>query len=98
MKKTLFAVIIFGLFLSHAESDAQPGEISGQTTIISGTLFKVSVERREIYIVNDSRMIRFTADQELCDRFKDEINTMVSIEYVKGNDGALYITAMKIIK
>jgi hypothetical protein len=96
MKTVFSAIMVFSLLLSWGVVTAQTTEIAGQITVISGKLKHVSVEKQEIYIINDTRIIKFKADKELCDKFKDDINAIVIIHYVKKKDGALYITAMQI--
>ena len=98
MKTVLSAIMVFSLLLSWGVLTAQTTEIAGQITAISGKLERVSVEKQEIYIINDSRIIKFNADRELCEKFKDDINAMVIIHYVKKKDNALYITTMQVTK
>jgi len=98
MKSVLSAIMVFSLLLSWVVVAAQTPEIAGQITAISGKLERVSVDKQEIYIINDSRIIKFIADRELCEKFTDEINSMVIIHYVKKKDGVLYIITLQLIK
>ena len=90
--------MVFSLSFVRGVSPAYAADGPEQVTAISGTLELVSVEKQEVYIRNDTRLIKFSADSELCETFKDEINAMVIIHYFKTKDGVLYISSMSIRK
>ncbi len=94
MKAVLPVIMVFALAPVRGISPSYATDGPEQITAISGTLELVSVEKQEVYIRNDTRMIKFNADRELCESFKEEINAMVIIHYVKTKDGVLYISSM----
>jgi hypothetical protein len=52
---------------------------------------KVDLKNQSIYVKENSRIVKFKASTDICQRFKDKINSEVDITYKIGNNKSLQI-------
>jgi len=73
---------------------AAVGEKTDQA--ITGILVKVDLKKHAIYVKENSRIVRFKASVEFCEKFKNKINSEVDITYKIGNNKSLQIITIVI--
>lgn len=86
------AVLTVAVFSSAPvfSSDTSP---NGEE-MITGILVKVETKKLAVYVRENSRIVKFKATIEICEKFKNKINSEVDIKYIIRNKKVLQITSM----
>ncbi len=94
---TVFTVVNFSsapVFSADAET--------GGGEMITGILVKVDVKKLAVYVRENSRIVKFKASSDICEKFRNRINSEVDIRYIiasksggkSGNKKVLQIVSM----
>lgn len=90
-------ITIFIITDSGLKADNKPAEsLTTATDVkkVTGILIKIDVKKSTVYIKENSRTVKFKASADICNQFKDRLNSVVDITYTKGHDRALRIITM----
>ena len=72
-------IILFALFVFMQFSF----DCVAQSNRITGKIVQVDSKKGIIYVMHDSRIIRFYAQKEFCQKYKNKTNYIATIEYEK---------------
>jgi hypothetical protein len=74
--KILNAILLIAVFSgSPVFSLESSGLEDDGNKVITGTLVKVDLKNLSIYVKENSRIVKFKASIDICQRFKDKINS-----------------------
>ncbi len=77
-------------------SYSHPDEIT-KIESISGILIKTDKVKRLVVIKSNSRFVRFHTTPEICNEFKNKINSMVNLTFTRKNGKGLQLIKIRII-
>ena len=92
---SLLVAIMFLAFSLPVKGSTEINDTLNDKTI-TGVLIKVDVRSRSIYIRENSRTVKFKASPEICEQYKNRINSEVEITYKIGSNKKLQIINIKI--
>lgn len=93
-----FSLLLTGMFLTFYPGSmviAEENSIINDKSI-TGVIIRVDAKNRSVYIRANSRIVRFKAVPEICEQYKNKVNTEVDITYKIGNNKRLQIITIKI--
>ncbi len=91
----LVAVAVAGVLFSS-------GSLTGKNLVkpkeytANGVIQKVTEKNQSIFIKSDKKVIKFQASKELCDQYKDKLNSMVTVKYTREKNKTLLIKSMNL--
>lgn len=92
-----FRFYLILLVVSGLMSDITVDGMDEPDMKISGRLISVDVNEGIIYVMHDSRLVRFRASKEICNSFREKIHSFVEIEYSKCGVKGFCINTMSIV-
>lgn len=93
-----FSLLITGIILALSPDPLVLAEENSTINdkSITGVIVRVDVKNRSVYVRENSRIVRFKAAQEICEQYKNRVNSEVDITYKIGNNKRLQIITIKI--
>ncbi len=97
MSRFLNSVIVILYIAIFSGSPVFSSEIENDNNkTITGILVRVEVKKKSIYIKENSRIVKFHASSDICEKFKDKINFEVDIAYKVCNNKTLQIITITV--
>lgn len=91
---SVITVLFIAIFSGSPAFSSETGKDDNKT--ITGIVVRVDVKKKSIYIKENSRIVKFYASADICEKFKGRINLEVDITYKICDNKTLQVVTITI--